>query len=82
MKPTIKICRKTFSLNLKILKKRELFDYAILPLKEVDVNTMAKWFKKASSIRPERYTLWNEIDSKKIDWKNIIEEVVGENYAG
>ncbi len=71
-----------FKIFLKILKERKLFEYAIRPLEETDANRMAGWLKRASAVRPERYTLWNEIDSEKIDWKKIIEEIVGEHNVG
>ncbi|NES85052.1 MAG: iron-containing alcohol dehydrogenase [Moorea sp. SIO2B7] len=37
-----------------------------------------KRMKKLSSVRPERFGLWNIIDSTTVDWKLIIQEIIKE----
>ncbi len=65
---------KIFETFAKVIRKKGLFDYAAEPLRKNGVR--ASWLKKASSVRPERYTLWNEIDSRRVDWENIIKGVL------
>jgi len=59
---------------VEIMNEKNILKDAIKPLKEgkkIDVE-----LKKASYIRPERYTIWNKINSEKIEWKNIIDGIV------
>ena len=65
--------RKIFDLIKEAMKSENVLKFAILPLK--DEKFRPEWLEEVSSIRPDRYTLWNEIDSKKIDWKEVIEEI-------
>jgi len=65
--------RKIFNLIKESMKSENVLEFAILPLK--DEKFRPEWLEEVSSIRPDRYTLWNEIDSKKIDWKEVIEEI-------
>ncbi|NEP36515.1 MULTISPECIES: iron-containing alcohol dehydrogenase [unclassified Moorena] len=37
-----------------------------------------KRLKKLSSVRPERFGLWNIVDSTTVDWKIIIKEIIKE----
>ncbi|AOX00668.1 hypothetical protein BJP34_15535 [Moorena producens PAL-8-15-08-1] len=37
-----------------------------------------KRLKKLSSVRPERFGLWNLVDSTTVDWKMIIKEIIKE----
>lgn len=67
---------------VEIMKKQKVMEDALKPVVENDANEIADWLREASMVRPERYTLWNEIDSKNIDWKNIIKNIVGESRAG
>ncbi|MCD6367669.1 MAG: iron-containing alcohol dehydrogenase [Candidatus Aenigmarchaeota archaeon] len=57
-----------------VMRKKDLLVYAMKPLKER--RPIHRWLKEASRVRPERYTLWNRLDSKNIKWKKIIEEVM------
>ncbi|MCK4782010.1 iron-containing alcohol dehydrogenase [Candidatus Parcubacteria bacterium] len=50
-----------------------VYEFALIPLK--DKKFQHSFLKEVSSIRPERYTLWNYIDSREIDWERIIEEI-------
>lgn len=62
-----------------IMKKQGVLEDALKPISE---NDLSGWLKEASSVRPERYTLWNEVDSRGLDWKKIIGEIMGEDCAG
>lgn len=59
----------------ELFSKRKMLNYALRPLQENDSTTLARVLRDASSVRPERYTLWNKIDSTKVGWKNVIEVV-------
>ena len=61
------------------MKREKIFEDAIKPLKENDVS---EWLKQASSVRPERYTLWNEVNSEDINWKDVINSIVSELNVG
>ncbi|AOY81160.2 iron-containing alcohol dehydrogenase [Moorena producens JHB] len=43
----------------------------------IESNTY-KRMKKLSSVRPERFGLWNLVDSTTVDWKMIIKEIIKE----
>ncbi|EGJ28744.1 hypothetical protein LYNGBM3L_71620, partial [Moorena producens 3L] len=43
----------------------------------IESNTY-KRMKKLSSVRPERFGLWNIVDSTTVDWKMIIKEIIKE----
>lgn len=61
-----------YSEIVEIMKKQGILEDAVKPLVENDVSG---WMKDVSGVRPERYTLWNEVDSEKIEWKGILEEI-------
>jgi glycerol dehydrogenase-like iron-containing ADH family enzyme len=65
--------KKIFDLIVQGMKKENVLNFAIEPLKDGRFNP--DWLKEASEIRPERYTLWNVVDSTTLDWKSIIEEL-------
>jgi len=65
--------KKLFDLIKNEMKKVNVLDFAIEPLK--DERFKPEWLKEASLMRPERYTLWNEIDSQNINWEEVIEEI-------
>lgn len=65
--------KKLFDFVVTEMKKHNTLDLAILPLKNKGFNP--EWLKEVSDIRPERYTLWNEVNSRNIDWERIIEEI-------
>jgi|GEM_PF-2661455 len=66
-------CLHLFDSIKEGMKKENVFDFAKEPLKDARFNP--EWLKDLSRLRPERYTLWNEIDSQKINWQEIIEEI-------
>ena len=59
---------------LEIMKKKKVLEEAIRPIEEN--KEVEKWLKKSSYIRPERYTIWNKINSEKINWKKIINGIL------
>jgi len=65
--------RKLFNLIKDEMKKTNVLDFAIEPLR--DENFKPEWLREVSAVRPERYTLWNEINSRDIDWEKVIEEI-------
>jgi len=66
-------CQNLFDTVKDGMKSENVFDFAKIPLEDKRFNP--DWLKELSVLRPERYTLWNEIDSKKINWREIIEEI-------
>ncbi|MEQ9622787.1 iron-containing alcohol dehydrogenase [Coleofasciculus chthonoplastes] len=42
------------------------------------ISNTYKRMKKLSSVRPERFGLWNLVDSTTVDWKMIIKEIIKE----
>ncbi len=65
--------KKLFNFVVTEMKRHNALDFAILPLKNEEFNP--EWLKEVSDMRPERYTLWNEVNSHNIDWGKIIEEI-------
>lgn len=57
-----------------LMGKKEVFDFALQPLKDEKFNP--EILKELSNVRPERYTLWNFVDSQKVDWDNVIKEIL------
>lgn len=66
-------CLKLYDSIKDSMKSENVFDFAKIPLEDERFNP--EWLKELSKIRPERYTLWNEIDAQKINWQEIIEEI-------
>jgi len=58
----------------KKMKEKKVYEFALQPL--VDKNFRPEILKKVGEIRPERFNLWNVIDSRKVDWKKIIDDVL------
>lgn len=56
------------------MKKKKVFKFALLPLREREFQF--KWLKNLSKVRPQRFNLWNIIDSNKINWKKIISQII------
>jgi len=65
--------KKMFNLIKDEMKRGNVLDFAIAPLKNEKFNP--EWLKELSKMRPERHTLWSEINSEELDWKEIIEEI-------
>jgi len=58
-----------------LMKKKDVYNFAILPL--LDEKFKPEILKEVSEVRPERFTLWNVVDSKKIDFERVINEIIG-----
>jgi len=58
-----------------LMKKKDVYNFALLPL--LDEKFKPEILKEVSEVRPERFTLWNVVDSKKIDFERVINEIIG-----
>jgi glycerol dehydrogenase-like iron-containing ADH family enzyme len=67
--------RRLYKDIVNVFKHMGLLDYVKQPLKEVDEKELLNYLKTVSTIRPERYNLWNEVDSEHIEWGKILSEV-------
>lgn len=56
------------------MEKLKVYEYATRPL--YDSSFKPEVLREVSKIRPERYTLWNAIDSIKVDWKHVIDKIL------
>ncbi len=56
------------------MKKKEVYDFALAPL--LDEKFKPEILKEVSKVRPERFTLWNVIDSKEINWSRVVSEIL------
>jgi glycerol dehydrogenase-like iron-containing ADH family enzyme len=58
----------------KRMEGRGILEYALMPLK--DPNFKPNILKEAKYVRPERYTLWNAVDSGEIDFRRVLGEIL------
>ena len=65
--------KKIFNLIKEEMEKANVLRFAIKPLKDKRFNI--EWLKELSRTRPERYTLWNEVNTETINWQEIIDEI-------
>ena len=73
--PKLRFNPKTLFDDIKEKMSRvRIYDFALEPL--LDKNFKPGILKEVSMIRPERYNLWNFIDSEKIDWNRVIKEII------
>ncbi len=56
------------------MKKVGVYEFAIDPLKDEKFNP--EILREISKIRPERYSIWNVIDSKKVDWGKVVRGIL------
>ncbi len=56
------------------MKKFEILEFAKEPLRTRKFKP--EWLKEVSNIRPDRFNLWNFINSKNEDWKKVISEII------
>ncbi|MGB2762476.1 MAG: iron-containing alcohol dehydrogenase [Minisyncoccales bacterium] len=71
--PKLEFNPKTIFQKIKdLFQKKDLFDFARLPLKETKPDDL----KEVSRERPERYNLWNFINSNDVNWLKIVEEIL------
>jgi len=66
--------KKLFDQIVQRMKNENSLEFALEPLKNEKFNN-PDWLKKASQMRPGRYTLWNIVDSNNLDWHSIIENL-------
>jgi glycerol dehydrogenase-like iron-containing ADH family enzyme len=62
-----------FEQLVSLMRRLDLLEFALHPLQESRFNPNS--LKGLTKVRPERYTLWNEIDSEKVDWQEVIDEL-------
>ncbi|MCK5474491.1 MAG: iron-containing alcohol dehydrogenase [Candidatus Aenigmarchaeota archaeon] len=62
----------------RLFHKYDVLQLALKPLIEKR-DVIEKILKNLSAVRPERYTLWNIIDSKEVNWKQVLDEIMDEN---
>ncbi|QQG39979.1 MAG: iron-containing alcohol dehydrogenase [Candidatus Aenigmatarchaeota archaeon] len=60
---------------IELFEERDLLGYVLRPLEENSPEQVAELLKKASAVRPERYTLWNKVPSQKVEWIDMLKEV-------
>jgi len=65
--------KKIFDFIVEEMKKENVLDFVLAPIKDGNVNP--DWLKEVSKMRPERYSLWNEVNSQELNWPKIIEEI-------
>lgn len=65
---------KIFEKVKSVMEHRGVLEFALQPLHDPNFNP--NWLKDVTKVRPERYTLWSEIDSEKLDWKEIISDML------
>ena len=66
---------KSFFKYIKnLMEKKGVYDFALEPLR--DGKFKPNILKELSEVRPERYTLWNVIDSQKVDWGKVIRGIL------
>lgn len=58
------------------IKRNHLLTFVTTPLRVPFFNHL--WLKNLSGVRPERFNLWNVIDSRSINWKKIISEILNQ----
>jgi glycerol-1-phosphate dehydrogenase [NAD(P)+] len=63
-----------FDTTLEIFRKFRILDFVLEPLRR-DREKIAKLMETVSNVRPERYTIWNKIKSKTIDWGSVLESI-------
>jgi glycerol dehydrogenase-like iron-containing ADH family enzyme len=56
------------------MMKKKVYEFALKPL--LDKNFKSDILREVSEVRPERYNLWNVIDSRKVNWDSIVNEIL------
>lgn len=62
----------------RLFYKYDVLHLALKPLLEKR-DIIEKILENLSAVRPERYTIWNIVDSEEIDWKQVLDEIIDEN---
>ena len=66
--------RNLFKEMKELMIKQDVYKFALQPL--FDEKFKPEILRKVSKIRPERYNLWNAINSEEIDWNLIIDGIL------
>ena len=66
--------KKLFEEIKEKMKKVDVYEFAIEPLKDEKFNP--EILREISKVRPERYSLWNVIDSEVVDWKEVVKGIL------
>ncbi|MCK4429350.1 MAG: iron-containing alcohol dehydrogenase [Candidatus Aenigmarchaeota archaeon] len=67
--------KKLFEMLKEKMMKSGVYEFAIEPLKNEKFKH--ELLKEVSQIRPERFTLWNVVDSREVDWNKVIGSILG-----
>jgi len=60
---------KLFEMTVEDMKNLGVLDFALEPLVYEKFNP--KWLKELSKVRPDRYNLWNKVNSEEVDWNEV-----------
>lgn len=66
--------RNLFKQITSVMQHLDILDFSLQPL--IDPDFKPDWLREVSLVRPERYTLWNEVGSEKLDWEKIISKLL------
>jgi glycerol-1-phosphate dehydrogenase [NAD(P)+] len=64
-----------FDNTVSIFRRFGVLEFVLEPLGK-ERKKIVNLLKQVSKVRPERHTLWNEVDSEKVDWKNIVLKIL------
>ncbi len=59
----------------RLFQKYDVLHLALKPLIEKR-DIIEKILENLSAVRPERYTVWNIVDSKEVNWKQVLDEIM------
>ena len=69
----------TYDTLLKVVVKFELTSHTLKALKKMEKNLSSQVFRKnlnaLSNLRPDRIGVWNFVDSRKINWRELFSEL-------
>lgn len=64
-----------FDVTRSVFEFMGVLDFALEPMTKLDeegFGNLCVALTKASSVRKERHTLWNEVDSEELDWPELL----------
>jgi glycerol-1-phosphate dehydrogenase [NAD(P)+] len=71
--------RKLYHELVRLFKSMGVYEHALRPLMEMWEEQRSDFIarlRRVSEVRPERYNLWNVVDSRRVDWKSVIEGIL------
>ena len=72
--PDLRFDGESFFADMKKkMEEEKVCQFALIPLKDKDFKP--EFLKEVNKIRPERYSIWNAIDSENVDWEKIISQI-------